>query len=76
VTQTDFNFDHREDQASRILEFLKAGNTITALEALDRFNCLRLGGRVFDLKKRGFNIESEMVKLNNGKRVARYRLAS
>jgi hypothetical protein len=75
VTQTELQFDHREDQASRILEFLKAGNRITPIDALNLFGCFRLGGRIYDLKKAGYQIEREMVKLNNGKRVARYRLA-
>jgi hypothetical protein len=76
VTQTELQFDHREDQASRILEFLKAGNRITPIESLNLFGCFRLGARIWDLKKRGYQIEREMVKLNNGKRVAEYKLAS
>lgn len=66
--------DHRGDQASRILEFLKAGNRITPLQALEMFGCLRLGGRIYDLKQEGWNIIPEMITLPNGKRVAEYHL--
>jgi hypothetical protein len=33
-----------------ILLALKAGETISPLEALSRFGCLRLGARIHDLK--------------------------
>jgi Helix-turn-helix domain len=74
--QPTLNFDHANDQCSRILEFLKAGNRITPIDALNLFGCFRLGGRVYDLRKAGYKIERDMIKLKNGKRVAEYRLAS
>lgn len=66
--------DTCDDQASKILAYLKQGHTLTSLEALDRFQCFRLGARCWDLKKAGWNIVSEMVTLPNKKRIARYRL--
>jgi hypothetical protein len=72
--QPTLNFDHASDQTSRILNYLKAGNRITPIEALNLFGCFRLGSRIYDIKKLGHNIDREMVKLANGKRVARYRL--
>lgn len=75
-TQLPINFNHASDQGSRILDYLKAGNRITPIESLNLFGCFRLGARIWDLKKQGHNIESTMVKLNNGKRVASYRLVS
>jgi hypothetical protein len=57
---------------AEILAHLKAGNTITQLDALQRFQCLRLGARVYDLKRDGHQIAAELVTLPNGKRVARY----
>lgn len=59
-------------QAQDILAHLRAGHTITPLEALANFGCLRLGARVWDLKQDGHQIGREMVALPNGKRVARY----
>jgi hypothetical protein len=76
MTQTELQFDHRDDQASRILEFLKAGNRITPIEALNLFGCFRLGARCYDLRKKGYDIRTEMVTVGNRKRVAQYRLAS
>ena len=68
--------NHRDDQASRILEYLRAGNKLTPMDALQMFGCFRLGARAFDLKRQGHPIVSEMVKLPNGKRVAQYRYES
>ena len=39
-----------------------------------RFNCLRLGARIYDLKQRGHNIKRVMITVPSGKRVAQYRL--
>lgn len=74
MTQATLDFDAGTDQASRILAYLKQGHALTPLEALRLFGCLRCGGRIYDLKKLGYPIVSEMVKLPNGKRVASYRL--
>lgn len=59
-------------QADQILEHLKAGNRITPLDALNMFQCLRLGGRIYDLKKLGHPIEKEMIETPSGKHVAQY----
>jgi hypothetical protein len=64
----------RQSQCERILEALKAGRRLNPLVSLNEFGCFRLGGRIFDLKKQGYDIKSEMVTLPNGKRVARYSL--
>ena len=45
---------------------------ITPLEALNEHGCFRLGARIWDLKRQGHLIGKEMVKLDSGKRVARY----
>lgn len=58
-------------QAKMIAAHLKAGNTITALEALQKFGCFRLGARIADLRKAGYNIDTKMVE-QNGKRFAQY----
>jgi hypothetical protein len=59
-------------QSEMILEYLSAGYKLTPLEALSLFGCLRLGARVWDLKKRGYNIVMQLVEMENGKRVAQY----
>ena len=61
-------------QNEAILEYLKTGNGITALEALELCGCMRLGARVADLRRQGHHIRSEMVRTSPGKHIARYRL--
>lgn len=61
-------------QCDRILGWLAAGRTLTPLQALNRFGCLALSQRITQLKGRGHRIQSELVKVRGGKRVARYAL--
>jgi hypothetical protein len=59
-------------------EFTKAsvgllnGHSITQLEALTNFGCFRLAARISNLRDKGLNVVTDMVTLENGKRVARY----
>ena len=62
-------------QGAQILRHLRSGKHLTALEALQRFSCLRLAARIRDLKNDGHAITSTRVELPNGKRVASYRLS-
>jgi hypothetical protein len=63
-----------ESQCKKIIKYLREGNTLTPMEALRNFDCFRLGARIYELKDRGNIIETEIIKLSNGKRVARYSL--
>lgn len=63
-------------QCERIARYLQRGRTLTPLSALRLFDCLRLGGRIRDLRKRGYRIKTELVKVSGNKRIARYRLAA
>lgn len=51
-------------QSNLILNYLKTGRELTPLEALNLFGCLRLGARIYDLKKSGYNISSRFVSKN------------
>ncbi len=62
-------------QSDAILKHLQSGKHLTPLEALQRFGCMRLGARIWDLKKEGHDISSQLVELPNGKRVASYRMS-
>lgn len=66
--------DDTQSQNKEILAWLKAGNTITALQALRKFGCLRLSARIFNLKDQGHEIDGRMITLDNGKRVKEYYL--
>lgn len=46
---------------------------ITALEALDRYQCFRLAARINDLRMQGHTIHTEWT-IRNGKRYATYHL--
>ena len=61
-------------QAGRILAHLRAGNRLTALEALDAFGCFRLAARIHELRRDGWQIEERTVETRGGKRVAEYSL--
>jgi hypothetical protein len=62
--------------ASHKLEsWLLNGKTITALQALNKWGCMRLSARINELRNAGFPILTDSVK-QNGKIFARYRLAA
>lgn len=69
--------DNKESSASqnaRIAAWLESGHTITSLEALPRFGCLRLASRICDLRDRGMDIKAEKIITLSGKRVTMYSL--
>jgi len=51
----------RQSQCDLILEYLCKGNSLTSLEALDRFKCMRLASRINDLKVAGHKIRSVTI---------------
>lgn len=69
------NEESAATKCNRILAHLKKGLTITSLEALQMFGCMRLASRISDLRKRGENIVVNRVKTANGKSVAQNHLA-
>ena len=68
-----------ESQRKRIFFHLLAGNKINGIEALHLFGCMRLGARIYELKKLGVPIEDRPITLvaKNGKtkRVKEYWIA-
>lgn len=62
-------------QADQLLKHLQAGGSLTPLQALEQYQCLALSQRMGELRRDGHPIVSEIVRLANGKRVARYSLA-
>ena len=64
-------------QTDAILRDLRKGKRITPLSAFHDHNCLRLSGRIYDLKRAGYAIGKEMVNdRQSGKIFARYWLVS
>lgn len=50
---------HRDE----ILSYLLEGYTLTQMEAITKFGCMRLGARIFELKEQGYPIVKEMIKV-------------
>lgn len=67
-------------QCDLILRYMQDEGGITPWEAMKEFGCMRLGARIYDLKRRGHAIERTLVSDVNryGKRVqyARYSVAA
>jgi len=62
-------------QAAMIERDLWAGHKITQLDAITKYLCTRLASRIADLKRKGVPISTEMVKVGQYKRVARYSIS-
>ena len=65
-------------QNGRIIGYIMRNGSITQLDAMRDLGIMRLGARVFDLKERGYNIETVMVwgtnRFGEPTRYARYYL--
>ena len=61
-------------QNSDIRDYLLvAGNSLTPLEALQRFECISLGQRIYDLKKLGWQFSEEWER-HGKKKVKRFKM--
>jgi hypothetical protein len=65
-----------ESQSQAILRYMQQGNEITPLEALMRFQCMRLASRIRDIKDMGIDIADRWVTRDDGKRFKAYRVKS
>ena len=67
-------------QNERLLRHLTDYGSITPVEALSDYGIMRLGARIYDLKREGYVITSELVEGRNryGERTryARYRMGA
>lgn len=70
----NINLNEKESrtQCNMIADYLQNGYSITSLEALEKFGCLRLASRICDLKEHGLNIGKKIITLPNKKRVCEY----
>ena len=59
-------------QEEGIRAYLESGATLTAIGALDLFGCFRLAARIYDLRCKGVDVQTRIVRLANGKRIAFY----
>jgi len=65
-------------QCDKVLRHLRDFGSITLLEALKEFGCMRLGARIHDLKRMGYDIgmelETAVNRYGEKTRYARYTL--
>jgi hypothetical protein len=61
-----------QSQTACILKGLNNGLKLTPLLALEFYGCLRLGARIYELKRMGHQIETKIITTSSGKRVAQY----
>lgn len=52
-------------QCDKILTYIREHGSITPLDALREFGCMRLASRMSDLKGRGYNVKSVMESSKN-----------
>ena len=66
-----------QTQNGKILKALLNGERLTELDAYTRFNCSRLGARIYDIKNMNEEYKNKVVDrwvvLPSGKRVKEYR---
>lgn len=63
-----------KSQKTRILSWLKSGRTLTPIQALNKFGCFRLSGRILELRRDGHEIET--IPFRKGRiQFAKYRLS-
>lgn len=55
----------KETQNEKILKYLQENGSITPIDALREFGCMRLGARIWDLKSIGYEITSKMETTKN-----------
>jgi hypothetical protein len=58
-------------QTEAIHAHLLKHDSITQIQAQKKFRCFRLAPRIFELRKKGLDVQTVMIK-RNGKRYAKY----
>ena len=66
------NNNRKKSQKQQILDYMLDGTEITPIDALNKFGCFRLGARIADLKKDGYDVKKRIAK--GEKNYAIYRL--
>ena len=75
MTNINENKEQARTQCNMIAAYLQSGYSLTSLEALRMFGCMRLASRIHDLRERGLNINACKIKTETGKYVTEYVLA-
>lgn len=75
MNHENWNPETTMTQKSQVREWLLQGKHLTPLEALRRFNSLRLSAIIFDLREEGLPVITEKLQVSPRKRVADYYLS-
>lgn len=54
-----------QSQCNKIVSYIQQNGSITSMEAFDKIGCTRLSGRINDLRRRGYDIETVSEKAMN-----------
>ena len=76
MSNVNLNREIATSQCDRIANYLTAGYSLTSLEALKLFGCMRLASRICDLRDRGYTINTCRVKTDTGKYIPEYSMPS
>lgn len=74
MANINLNAENARTQCDMIADWLQQGFSLTSLEALNRFGCMRLASRICDLRERGMQINTCKIKTSTGKYVTEYSL--
>jgi hypothetical protein len=62
----------KHTQNLMILRALQLGERLTSIDILNRFNSWRASARIYDLRKAGWTIETNIISTKSHKHVAEY----
>jgi hypothetical protein len=58
-------------QCDLVLKHLQSGKTLTPIQAARLYDICRLADRARDLRKKGYDVKTQMISVPSGKRVGR-----
>ena len=53
----------KASQASKLIEYMEKHDNVTALDALSALGIMRLGARIYDLRRAGYEIKTTSVRV-------------
>ena len=72
MSNINLNGVSAKSQCDQIVQYMSAGYSLTSLDALRLFGCMRLASRICDLRERGYDISTCRIRTNTGKYVTEY----
>jgi hypothetical protein len=72
-TNTTRTMNKQPSTTKKIHEWLLRGYKLTPMQALEKWGCMRLGARIYELRKSGVDVITTPI-TRNGKTFAQYHL--